>query len=288
MDAHEPVTVTTGTTQLPEVDVVGASPGLFSAVDADVTWADPSRPSLGPGQVLIGETLAKNLELGPLDLSPVIRVGGLERAVAGVVRGSSRLPQLAGVVTMPISDANIVSQTDSTTIYITTVGGAAPQVARQAPILIDPVNPDVLQTEAPPDPVSLRGAIEGDVRAALLAVTVVALFAAILGVANSMLLSVIERIGELGLRRAIGARPAHILTQTSLESVVAGLLGGLVGLATGMTVILTITIINHWQPVLDLRLVPAALAGGALVGILGGLPASWRASRVQPADALRQ
>ncbi len=118
--------------------------------------------------------------------------------------------------------------------------------------------------------------------------TVVALFAAILGVANSMLLSVIERIGELGLRRAIGARPVHILTQTSLESVVAGLLGGVVGLATGMATILTITIINRWQPVLDLRLVPAALAGGALVGILGGLPASWRASRVQPADALRQ
>src|SRR6185503_11115289 len=131
----------------------------------------------------------------------------------------------------------------------------------------DPVNPDALQTEAPPDPVSLRGTIESDVRAALLAVTVVALFAAILGGANSMLLSVIERIGELGLRRAIGARPAHILTQVSLESVVAGLLGGLAGLVAGIAVILTITIVNRWQPVLDLRLVPAALVGGALVGI---------------------
>jgi len=69
------------------------------------------------------------------------------------------------------------------------------------------VHADQIEVEAPIDPSTLRATIQSDVRSSLLALTVVACLAAMLGVANAMLLGVIERIGELGLRRAIGARP---------------------------------------------------------------------------------
>ena len=55
-----------------------------------------------------------------------------------------------------------------------------------------------------------------------------------------------------------------------------------------MSGVLAVTVVEHWQPVLDLRLVPVALAGGAVVGVVGGLAAAVRASRIQPSDALRR
>jgi macrolide transport system ATP-binding/permease protein len=161
-------------------------------------------------------------------------------------------------------------------------------VAAQAPLAIDPVRPEQIEVQAPIDPSQLRAAVQADVRVSLFAFTVVACIVATLGVANAMLMGVIERIGEFGLRRAIGARPAHILGQTALESTFVGLTGGVAGFCVGLGAVLAVTIQQGWQPVLDLRLVPLALVGGAIVGSLGGLPASIRASRIQPADALRR
>jgi ABC-type antimicrobial peptide transport system permease subunit len=109
-----------------------------------------------------------------------------------------------------------------------------------------------------------------------------------IGVANAMMMNVVERTGELGLRRAIGARSIHILAQTTVEAMLLGLAGGAVGFAIGTGGVLAVTVAKQWQPVLDLRLVPLALVGGAAVGVLGGLAAAVRASRIQPSDALRR
>lgn len=264
------------------------SPNLLDALDAVATWAPGHDKTLGPHEVIVGANLAADLELGPLELDPTIDIGGtIFRAVA-LLEDGGRSPALPASLLITTEDADIRPDPIAARVFITTVPGAARQVADQVPLALDPIDPDRFEIAAPVDPSTLREAIQSDVRAALLALTVVAFLASILGVANAMLLSVIERVGELGLRRAIGARPVHILGQTTLESVVVGFLGGLAGFLGGLAAVLVVTIVKQWQPVFDFRIAPIAVIGGALVGALGGLPASLRSSRIQPADALRR
>jgi len=208
--------------------------------------------------------------------------------VAGIVSDGGRIPDMVNALVTGQRDLDLVGPSAQARLLLTTAQGAAQQVAGQLPTAVRPQDPGSVTVSAPVDPSTLQRDIKGDVRSVLLALSVVALLASILGVANSMLLGVIERIGELGLRRAIGARSVHILCQSGLESLLVGVLGGLVGLMLGLATILAITIAQRWAPVIDLRIAPLAVAGGALVGMVGGLPASLRASRIHPADALRR
>lgn len=267
--------------------LTGASSGLFDALGADVAWATGHARLLGPREAISGTSLADDLGLGPVDLDPSVLVNGIEFRVVGLLADGGRAPALQTALVIGSDDAADIAPAGRSDVFITASAGAARQVAQQAALAIDPTDSLDLEVSAPVDPSTLRDTIQSDVRAALLALTVVAAFASILGVANAMLLSVIERTGELGLRRAIGAQPRHILSQASLESVIIGGLGGLAGLVAGLAVILCVTIVRQWQPVFDLRLAPLAIVAGAVVGSLGGLPASFRASRIQPSDALR-
>nr|WP_236756199.1 ABC transporter permease [Actinomyces radicidentis] len=102
-----------------------------------------------------------------------------------------------------------------------------------------------------------------------------------------MTTAVYERAGEFGLRRAIGGRRVHVTALVLVESLIVGLVGGILGAYTSVLAILAVTLARGWQPVLDPRLLPLGLAGGILVGMLGGALATWRASRIEPSDALR-
>jgi len=99
---------------------------------------------------------------------------------------------------------------------------------------------------------------------------------------------VLERAGEIGLRRALGARPRHIGIQFLTESTALGLFGGLIGASLGVLTILGVTIYRHWTALLDPRIVVAAPIAGAAVGLLAGLYPALRASLLEPADALRR
>ncbi len=264
------------------------TPGLLQAADARARWAPGHAQELGPREVLVGRLLAQDLGLGPLELDPHITVNGNAYGVAGLVEDGGRLPDMVNTLVASTGDEPLIGSPTQERVLLTTQQGAAQQVARQVAVALHPTDPNDVTVAAPVDPSTLQQDITGEVESALLALSVVALLASILGVANSMLLGVIERIGELGLRRAIGARSSHILSQSALESLLVGVLGGVLGLVLGMGAILTITILHRWSPVFDLRVAPLAVVGGALVGAVGGLPASIRASRINPADALRR
>jgi macrolide transport system ATP-binding/permease protein len=268
--------------------LIGVTPGLMQTVDARIGWAPGHRHRLGARELLLGAGPARQLELSALTTDPVVLVDGVPFGVVGVIRSVRRAPEILAGIVASQNDASTFDQPASLQMLIATTAGAAPQVARQAPIALDPAAPDRFEVRAPVDPSSLRDAIQSDLASTLLALTLVATLASIIGVANAMMVSVIERIGELGLRRALGARPVHILAQTSIEALLLGLAGGVAGFFAGSAGVFGVTVVNHWQPVLDLRLVPVALAGGALVGVLGGLAAAIRASRIQPVAALRQ
>ena len=121
-----------------------------------------------------------------------------------------------------------------------------------------------------------------------LALAGIALFIGAVGIANTTLVAVLERSGEIGLRRALGARPRHIAIQFLAESTALGLFGGLVGACAGLIATIVVTVYQHWTAVLDPRIVIAAPLVGAVIGLLAGLYPALRASSIEPADALRR
>jgi putative ABC transport system permease protein len=154
-------------------------------------------------------------------------------------------------------------------------------------VAVSPNSPELVQVNAPPRPGELRRDVVGDVNALFLLLGAVALLVGGLGIANVTLLSVLERISEIGLRRAIGATRVHIASQFLVESVIVGLLGGLVGTAVGVLTTIGVSIFREWTPLLDPRLAIAAPLLGALIGLLAGTYPAWRAASIEPIAALR-
>lgn len=268
--------------------IAGASPGLLATVGADVQWAPRHRHRLGAGELLLGSVPAHQMGVAPLVLDPTVVLDNVPFAVAGIIRDVRRDPDLLASVVGRQADLGPLSDPSQVTVLIETASGAAQQVAGRAAIALDPADPGRFSVTAPVDPQSLRAEIESDVGTSLLVLTVVAAIAAVVATGNAMAMGVVERIGEIGLRRALGARPVHIAAQITTESTLLGAFGGVAGLVAGMAAILGVTVVERWQPVFDVRLIPVALVGGALVGMIGSLAATVRAGRIQPSDALRR
>ena len=124
-------------------------------------------------------------------------------------------------------------------------------------------------------------------KAIFLALGAVALLVSGLGIANVTLLSVRERIGEIGLRRALGASKTNIGNQFLVESVVIGLLGGLIGAAIGVFVVVAVSLAKEWTPILDTRFVIASALLGGVIGLGAGTYPALKAAGIEPITALR-
>jgi macrolide transport system ATP-binding/permease protein len=121
----------------------------------------------------------------------------------------------------------------------------------------------------------------------LLCVALISLVVGGVGIMNIMLVSVTERTREIGLRMAVGARAANILRQFLVEAVVLCLIGGAVGIVMGRTCSIMVQEILHWPTKTSLPAVIAAVVVSATVGIIFGYYPAWKASRLDPIDALR-
>jgi ABC-type antimicrobial peptide transport system permease subunit len=165
--------------------------------------------------------------------------------------------------------------------------GAVPLVIQQGPTALSPADPRLLKVASPPDPRRLRGAIESDLNALFLLLGGVSLLVGAIGIANVTLVSVLERVGEIGLRRALGAGRRHIAAQFLLESTAMGAAGGIIGASVGTLVVVGVSAYNTWTPVLDPWVPLGAPFVGALIGLLSGTYPSLRAASLEPVDALR-
>ena len=121
----------------------------------------------------------------------------------------------------------------------------------------------------------------------LLYVAMISLIVGGVGIMNIMLVSVTERTREIGLRMAVGARPRDILSQFLIEAVVLSLGGGGIGIGLGRFFSYLVAYFLHWPTEVSLPAIFAAVIVSASVGIIFGFYPAWKASRLDPIDALR-
>jgi putative ABC transport system permease protein len=208
--------------------------------------------------------------------------------VIGIVDGMQRRPDMLDSVILPMgtarTDFDLVAPEE---LQIQIAVGAGKLVAEQAPVALDPNAPETFDVTAPRSGSQLQDDIQADVNIVFLILGAIALLAGGLGIANVTLLSVMERVSEIGLRRALGATRKNIAQQFIVESVVIGLLGGLIGSAVGVAAVVAVSVAQGWTPILDPWLAIGAALLGAVVGLAAGAYPAMRASNIEPIVALR-
>jgi macrolide transport system ATP-binding/permease protein len=122
--------------------------------------------------------------------------------------------------------------------------------------------------------------------ALLLVVALISLVVGGVGIMNIMLVSVTERTREIGLRMAVGARSHHILRQFLVEALVLCLFGGAIGVLFGRAASVLVRSVLCWPTEASLAAIVIAFAVSAMIGMAFGLYPAWKASRLDPIEAL--
>lgn len=276
--------------QLPPT-VFAVSPGLIDAVRGELSTGrvfDAGHDERGDRVVILGEAAAERLGINRVDAQPSIFIDTTPYAVIGILESVERRGELINSLIVPMGTArNDFSVEMPEEVQIKIATGAGPLVAEQAPIALSPNEPENVDVGAPPRGSDLQSSVQADINVIFLVLSAIALLAGGLGIANITLLSVSERFGEIGLRRALGATPGNIGAQFIVESVLIGLLGGFIGASLGVFTVLGVSLVQEWTPILDPWMSFGSALLGGLVGLVaGGYPAR-KAALVEPIAALR-
>ncbi|MEV6284520.1 ABC transporter permease [Kribbella sp. NPDC051770] len=273
------------------LQVMAGSEGLFDAVRAQLRtgrFFDAGHDTRGDKVVVLGKHAAEKLGINRVDSQPAVFIGDQAYTVIGILDGVSGRAELLDGIVMPNGTAKTAYDLKAPdALEIKTQVGAAQLIAGQAPVAIDPNTPSSLKVDAPPVQGGVRKGVESDLNALFLLLGAVALLVGGLGIANVTLLSVLERVSEIGLRRALGAARRHVAGQFLVESVIVGFLGGLLGTAVGVLLTIGVSWFKDWTPILDTSLAFGSPLLGALIGLLAGTYPAWKASAIEPITALR-
>jgi len=150
----------------------------------------------------------------------------------------------------------------------------------------NPENPNQVNVSQPSSALVAQADAKSALNGLFLGLGAVALLVGAVGVANIMIISVLERRSEIGLRRALGATKLHIRTQFLSEAVLLGLLGGAVGVALGAASTAIYAHIKHWVTVIPTQAWAGGIAASIFIGALAGLMPAIRAARLSPTQAL--
>jgi putative ABC transport system permease protein len=152
---------------------------------------------------------------------------------------------------------------------------------------VNPESPDEVEVTRPSDALEAKEAADQAFTNLLLGLGAVALLVGGVGIANVMVISVLERRGEIGLRRALGATRRHISIQFLGESLILATLGGLGGVALGGAVTAAYAWTQGWGVLIPTVAIVGGMSAALIIGVIAGLYPAMRAARVSPTEALR-
>ncbi|MGO9179334.1 MAG: ABC transporter permease [Candidatus Limnocylindrales bacterium] len=239
--------------------------------------------------VVLGAQTAQYLGITGVYPSVEIQLGGYWFTVVGILQPVALAPELdrTALIGFPVAESLFGIDGSAGTIYVRTDPTQVTNVAQVLAGTANPQNPNEVQVTRPSDVLAARAAAAGAFTALFLGLAAVALVVAGVGIANVMLMSVLERRSEIGLRRALGATRTHIALQFLAEALVLAVAGGILGVLAGVGAAAAYASTQHWQIVLPLDATAGGLAAALAVGAIAGLYPAARAARVSPTEALR-
>jgi putative ABC transport system permease protein len=266
-----------------------ADPAFLSAVEgtlAEGEWFDEATRNL-PVTVLGASAAAR---LGISETGVRVWIGGQWYVVIGILAADGLADQLDDAAFLGDEWAAAhVSEPDDDTIaavFVRLAPGMVEAVRDVLALAANPVSPYVFVTQ-PSDLLDARETTDDSLSGLAVGLAAIALLVGGIGIANTMVVAVLERRGEIGLRRALGARPGQIASQFVGEAIVLALLGGIAGAVLGSAGVFVYAGLQGQTPVLPLMV----LIGGPViaigVGVIAGLYPAMSASRLSPTIALR-
>jgi putative ABC transport system permease protein len=237
--------------------------------------------------VVLGATTAERLGID--------RVGGrvwlADRwfTVVGILDPLPLAPELdrSALVGFPVAARLLGYQGHPSRIYVRTDTQQTTAVAGLLAATADPQHPEQVQASRPSDALTARVAAKSATTGLFLGLGAVALLVGGIGIANVMVIGVLERRGEIGLRRALGAARGHVAAQFVVESLLLAAIGGTTGVAIGAAITVGVADRQQWAVQLPAVALWGGLAAALAVGVVAGLYPALRAARLAPTDALR-
>jgi putative ABC transport system permease protein len=279
------------------ITVKAAKPNLLSVLRGSVargqflTAASQRYPV-----VVLGSVAAQRLGITTLRQGIAVYLGGRWFTVVGILDGLPLAPDIdrsaligypQAKAAFPPSGYRSDNQVAPTTVYARTDPDQVQAVHDVLAATADPERPEEVQVSQPSDALTARAAAKRAFNSLFLGLGAVALLVGGVGIANVMVISVLERRSEIGLRRALGATKRHSRTQFLTESLLLAMLGGAGGVVIGAAVTAGYAASRGWQVVIPASAVAAGLGAALAIGAVAGLYPAVRAARLAPTEALR-
>jgi putative ABC transport system permease protein len=209
--------------------------------------------------------------------------------VAGILNPTWYTPEIdrSVLVGFPVAAKLLGYDGHPSRIYVRSAVDQTAQVAGLLAASANPASPSGVAVSQPSAALAARIAVAGVSTALFVGLGAVALLVGGIGIANVMVIAVLERRAEIGLRRALGATKTHIAAQFVTESLVLGAIGGIAGLLIGVTVTAGMAKARHWTVLVPPMAEWGGLGVAVAVGVIAGLYPATRAARLSPTDALK-
>jgi putative ABC transport system permease protein len=269
--------------------VQAASLGLPAAVSTSVAQGRYLNAATARQPVaVLGALAAQRLGIDQIRPGERIWLGGQWFYVVGILAPAALAPEIDTSVLVGVAAAQTYLGFDGhpSTIYLRTATDQVDAVRSVLAATANPENPSQVTISRPSDALVARAKAKSALNGLFLGLGAVSLLVGAVGVANIMVISVLERRSEIGLRRALGATKGHIRVQFLSEAILLALLGGAFGVGLGAMATAVYAHAKHWAVVIPTIAWTGGLAAALVIGAVAGLLPALRAARLQPTEAL--
>jgi putative ABC transport system permease protein len=299
VEAASPVTVLQVSVRRNDAIAAGETGGL-SVQAVDPTLLDTLGGSVRFGRfldaalaryptVVLGDVAAERLGIYDLDAPVQVFIGSRWFTVVGIIDPLPLAPELdrAALIGTLAAETYLDADVSPTSVYVRADAAHVDEVRGVLGATANPERPEAVTVQRPSDAIEAKAAAATAFTALFLGLALVALAVGALGIANVMLIAVIERRSEIGLRRALGATRGAIAGQFFGEALLLASLGGVLGVTVGLAIGGAYATTQAWPVVVSPLAIGVAIAATAFVGAIAGVYPALRAANVPPTDALR-